>query len=109
MRILAPIATIAVLLSCNWTTHAAQQSGLLVGFRVDEYFSATYTERSREDAVFFRGEPIRFRLIVRNMGPADTSLAVASTDSRQLFRIDGFRAPALPPESPTQRRWSVDR
>jgi hypothetical protein len=105
MRIIAILITVVLLVPVASPAQVTSNpptpeiSGLLVGSRIEEYFGETYTTRSRESFVFFQGEPVSFRVIVRNMSPRETSLIVGSTDASQLFRVQGFVANSSAPES----------
>lgn len=104
MRIVNALAILFLVLSGSGLAQVVPPpSGLRVGFRVEEYFSESYIAKSREGVVFFPGEPITFRLIVRNMGSASTSLSVESVEPSQLFTIMAFKAPWVSPESASER------
>jgi hypothetical protein len=79
------------------------ESGLLVGNRVDDYFGESYTSPPRQSFVFFTGEPIAFRLVIRNLGPANTALLMDGATPDQQFGVHGFVA-ALPSGQLIERR-----
>ena len=84
-------------------------SGLQVGYRVHEYLGHSYTAPPRQDFAFFQGEPITFQLSVGNLGPKGISLVIQSSDSQQLFQVQAFKAPPLPPENRADRPLAPDR
>src|SRR5688500_15448268 len=108
-----PLVIVAVLSSP--VAGVAQQrvapppSGLGVGYGVEEYFGEVYTSPPRQELLFFQGEPISFRVTVRNRGPAHGILVVESSDPQRLFQIRAFKAPPLPPDSVGERALSADR
>ena len=93
--LLSPIAGVAQL------RVAPAPSGMGFGYRVEEYFGEAYTSPPRQEFVFFQAEPILFRVMVGNRGPANESFVIESSDSRELFQIQAFKAPLLPPEDTT--------
>ena len=64
--------------------------------RVAEYFGEAYTSRPQEDFVFFRGEPIAYRVAVHNMGDTESALVVESSDPQRLFTVEALKSPPLP-------------
>ena len=88
------------------TPDQVRPTGLLVNHRVAEYFGETYTSRPQEDFVFFRGEPITYRVAVHNMGDTESALVLESTDPQRLFTVEALKAPPLPPEKANIERPS---
>lgn len=103
MRVTALAATFVLL---GLSTGVAQVNtpadvkppGLLVNHRVAEYFGESYTKRSREDFVFFQGEPIAYKVAVHNMGNTESALVLVSADPTRLFSVEALKSPPLPPE-----------
>src|SRR5688572_30076074 len=103
MRVIGLLAAIALLSTSDGvaqfnTPDQIKPSGLLVGHRVDEYFGESYTSRPRDGFLFFRGEPITYRVNVLNMGSAESALVVTSTDLERLFAVEAYKAPLIPAE-----------
>lgn len=97
MRLIALIIAILVAYSVNGSaqTDVLPPSGLQVGYHIEEDFGLFYSARTRQDFVFFRGEPITFRLQIGNLGPA--SVVFATTTPDRPFELRAFKAPPLPP------------
>ncbi len=103
MRVTALAATFALLglsggVAQVNTPADVKPPGLLVSHRVAEYFGESYTKTSREDFVFFQGEPITYKVAVHNMGTTESALVVASTDPLRFFTVEALKSPPLPPE-----------
>ena len=103
MRVIALSATFALLALSNGAAQVntpadVKSSGLLVNHRVAEYFGETYTKISREDFIFFQGEPITYKVAVHNMGNTESALVLGSTDPMRLFTVEALKSPPLTPE-----------
>ena len=115
MRVFALVAAFAVVALSDGaaqfkTPDQIRPTGLLVGHRVEEYFGDKYTATPLETFVFFRGEPVTYRISVLNVGALESALVIDSTDAQRLFTVSGFKAPPIPPEKITlERPASNDR
>ncbi len=117
MKLLALSVSIAGLLTWHVsgqtfrtsTPDERRPSGLVVGFGLHDYFGETYTERSPASAIFFARESVAFKVIVANVGAANSALVASAVNPQALFRVQAFAAPPLPPGSSIERPFAGDR
>ena len=92
-----------VLIQYDRGVQAQSPPSLLAGYRVHEYFAESYTAQSRQGFVFFAGEPITFKLIVRNVGDGNTSFMTPVAGA--LFQVQAYVASVLSPVTAPGSRY----